>query len=176
MPMPSGKAVLDALRTQRVTHVCTVPDWIQIDLHRALMAGETPGIRLVTFCTEDEAITAAGGLLAGGARPVVVIQNQGLYAGLNALRAVGLDAEMPIVLLIGQFGREIANYTVDPADSTRRVVRILEPILSAIDVPSRRIDDADDLEAIDWAFRDAADRSAPTAVIFGSNLPLEASI
>lgn len=170
-PMPTGQEVLRKLKSNSVTHAVTVPDWIQIGLHQAIL--DDGQLELVPFCTEDEAITAAVGLYIGGKRAVVVVQNQGLYAGLNALRAIGLDAGMPIVLFIGQFGREIANFTPDPNRSGRRVVRILEPILDAVEVPHWRIESADDLDVIDVAFAEAERTSWPAAVIFGQNLPLQ---
>ncbi|MEO1222753.1 MAG: thiamine pyrophosphate-binding protein [Pseudomonadota bacterium] len=171
MAMPTGEAVLNKMKENNVTHAVTVPDWIQIGLHQALVAdGE---IEMVPFCTEDEAITAGVGLHIGGKRAVVVVQNQGLYAGLNALRAIGLDAGMPLVLFIGQFGREIAAFTPDPAKSARRVVRILEPVLDAVEVPHWRIESAEDLGGIDAAFDRAYRDSWPAAVIFGQNLPLQ---
>lgn len=169
--MPTGRDVLEKLKRNSVTHVTTVPDWIQIGLHHAIVADGQ--LDLISFCTEDEAITAAVGLHIGGKRPVVVIQNQGLYAGLNALRAIGLDAGMPVVLFIGQFGREIASYTPDPGKSSRRVVRILEPILDAVSVPYWRVDSVADMDVIDMAFAQADRTSWPAAVIFGQNLPLQ---
>lgn len=170
MQMPTGVAVADKLHANNVTHAVTVPDWIQIGLHRALEVDSN--IELVPVCTEDEAITASVGLHIGGKRAVVVIQNQGLYAGLNALRAIGLDAGMPLVLLIGQFGREIASFTPDPMQSSRRVVRILEPVLDAVQVPHWRIDSTEDLGVIDAAFDAAYRDNWPAAVIFGQNMPL----
>ena len=170
MMMPTGEAILSRMKQNQVTHVVTVPDWIQIGLHQAVVSDSE--IAVVPFCTEDEAITAGVGLHIGGKRAVVVIQNQGLYAGLNALRAIGLDAGMPLVLFVGQFGREIAGFTPDPMHSSRRVVRILEPVLDAIDVPHWRIDAEDEVGAIDAAFETAYDRMWPAAVIFGQNLPL----
>ncbi len=167
--MPTGQAVLQKMLQHSVTHVTTVPDWVQIGLHQEVLADDR--IRLLSFCTENEAITAAVGLHIGGKKPVVVLQNQGLYAGLNALRAIGLDAGMPMVLFIGQFGREIEDYTPDPAHSKRRVVRILEPILDAIEIPHWRIEDFDDLHVIDAAFEAASECSSPAAVIFGKNIP-----
>ncbi|QBX99787.1 thiamine pyrophosphate-binding protein [Rhodophyticola sp. CCM32] len=172
MAMPTGEAILARLKKNKVTHAVTVPDWIQIGLHQALSADGD--IDVVPFCTEDEAITAGAGLHIGGKRPVVIIQNQGLYAGLNALRAIGLDAGMPLVLFIGQFGREIAHFTPDPAQSARRVVRILEPVLDAVEVPHWRVEDRSDLGVIDAAFETAFRDGWPSAVIFGQNLPLEA--
>ncbi len=171
--MPSGASVRDKLKENGVSLAFTVPDWIQIGLYQAIESDPENAIRQVPVCTEDEAITAAVGAHVGGRRTAVIIQNQGLYAGVNALRAIGLDAQMPLVLLIGQFGREIANYTPNPADSGRRVVRILEPILDALEVPHWRIDRASDLSAIDAAFQTAHDNSKPAAIVFGSNLPLE---
>lgn len=108
-----------------------------------------------------------------GGAAAVVVQNQGLYAGLNALRAVGLDASLPIVLLIGQFGREIATYTADPSESNRRVVRILGPVLDAVEVPYACVEDAADMEKVSDMFRQADAKSSPTAIIFGQNLILE---
>lgn len=170
MTMPTGEAVLAKMKHNAVTHVVTVPDWIQIGLHQSVTADGS--IDMVPFCTEDEAITAGVGLHIGGKRAVAVIQNQGLYAGLNALRAIGLDAGMPLVLFIGQFGREIAGFTLNPTQSSRRVVRILEPILDAVEVPYWRIESADDLGVIDAAFEAAYTNMWPAAVIFGQNLPL----
>lgn len=171
--MPTGKMLRQALLEQGVTHAVTVPDWVQIGLHQAIANDPDKEITMVPVCTEDEAITVAGGLHIGGAKPVIVIQNQGLYAGINSLRAVGLDAGFPLVLFIGQFGREVANYAEEPASSSRRVVRLLEPILDTLEIKQWRVDGQEDLGAINLAFESAYRDETPTAVLFGRNIPLE---
>ena len=61
----------------------------------------------------------SGSLRIAGKKPVTVVQNQGLYACINTIRAVGLDASLLIVFLVGQFGREFANFGQDPSLAER---------------------------------------------------------
>lgn len=142
---PNGAEIVRELERCGVDYVVTVPDWVQIPLHRALEKQPAGGIRMLNCCTEDEAFTMAAGLHVGGKKAAVVIQNQGLYAGLNALRGVGLDAGTPIVMLIGQFGREVSNFDASPRTSSRRVVRILEPLLEMLEIPYWNIERTDQI-------------------------------
>lgn len=165
----SGTAIADALEASGVRFVVTVPDWVQLPLHRAL---ETRGdrIRTISCCTEHEAFMMAGGLHCGGQRSAIVIQNQGLYAGLNALRGIGLDAGTPLVMLIGQFGREAENRQGETTASSRRIVRMLDPLLELLDIPTWHIDRAADVARIGEAYQVAQDSSRPTAVVFDRNM------
>ena len=164
-----GSAMADALEAAGVTHAVTVPDWVQLPLHRAL-EGRADRIRLVTCCTEHEAFMIAAGLHCGGKRAVVIIQNQGLYAGLNALRGIGLDARTPIVMLIGQFGREPDNYKAPTSESSRLIVRLLDPLLELLAIPSWKVDELGDLRHVETAFAVAAEGSSPTAIVMERNL------
>lgn len=161
-------AILDVFGAKGITHVTTVPDFAQFSLHMRLEEGYLPGVRLVRCCTEDQAIECAAGLWIGGMRPVVIMQNQGFYASMNALRAVGIDARLPLVLMVGHWAREFANLGKDPRTSCRRVVAMVEPILDAMAVRYWRLESPADLvnvgAAIDYAF----EQSAPTAVLVGA--------
>jgi len=165
----SGAAVADALEAAGVTFVVTVPDWVQLPLHRAL-EDRKDRIRTINCCSEHEAFMMAGGLYCGGRRAAIVIQNQGLYAGLNALRGVGLDAGTPLVMLIGQFGREASNRGENTMASSRRVVRLLDPLLELLDIPTWRIDSQEDMPNIAKAYRLAEKEARPTAIVFDRNM------
>ena len=123
--------VLDALHSCDISHVITVPDYVQMSLHALLEQQER--IVNVSCAAEDQAVAVAAGMYIGGLRPLVMIQNQGLFAGLNALRALGLDAGLPILMMIGEYGREFANRGKATRDSSRRLVRTLEPILEVLE-------------------------------------------
>ncbi len=112
----------------------------------------------------------AGGLYCGGRRAAIVIQNQGLYAGLNALRGVGLDAGTPLVMLIGQFGREASNRGESTMASSRRVVRLVDPLLELLDIPTWRIDSQEDMPNIAKAYRLAEKEARSTAIVFDRNM------
>lgn len=164
-----GGAIADALERSGVRFVLTVPDWVQLPLHRALEARKDR-IRTISCCTEHEAFMMAGGLHCGGEKSAVVIQNQGLYAGLNALRGIGLDAGTPLVMLIGQFGREAENRGAGTIHSGRRIVRMLDPLLDLLDIPTWRIDRGQDVSNIATAYRVAEEKSRPVAVVFERNM------
>ena len=165
---PTGEAVLRELEKNGVRFVVTVPDWVQMPLHRALE--QQRKIRTLSCCTEHEAFMIAGGLHIGGSRSAIVVQQQGIYAGLNALRGIGLDTGIPLVILMGQFGRETENFGESPRKSKRRIVRMLEPLLETLEIPFWKIERADQVGRISEAYADAAMRSAPAAVIFDRNL------
>jgi sulfopyruvate decarboxylase TPP-binding subunit len=163
----SASAAVAVLQQNKVDHVVTVPDWVQLALHDRLDAG-IPGIRVIPCANENQAVTVAAGLTIGGKRPIVMIQNQGLYNCINSLRAVCLDAKVPMVLLVGQFGREYANMGRPSTESRRTMVRMMEPLLASINVPFHCLDTQADLPRIDDAYVQAErDRTAVVLLVSG---------
>lgn len=162
----SASAVIEQLKQCGIEYIVTVPDMLQIALHSEIDKGEC-GIRQVNCTTEDQAIEVASGLWAGGSKAAIIVQNQGFYAGLNSLRALGLDSKIPMMFLIGQFGREWSNLGGDPRESKRRMVYMLEPLLELLDVPFWRVEKPEDAQNIGLAWREANYRSGPTALIIG---------
>ncbi len=150
----SASAAVAALTRNKVDHVVTVPDWVQLALHARLDEG-IPGIRRINCANENQCVTVAAGLTIGGKRPVVMMQNQGLYNCVNTLRAVCLDAHVPMVFLVGQFGREFSNFARPATESRRTMVRIMEPMLASIGVPFHCLDSEADLVHMDQAYAQA---------------------
>ncbi|SCU86376.1 Thiamine pyrophosphate enzyme, N-terminal TPP-binding domain-containing protein [Cupriavidus necator] len=162
----SASAMIAALRDASVTHFVTVPDFVQLALHQAVERGEG-GMSIVRACNEDQAVCTAAGLTIAGARPLIVVQNQGFYACVNSVRAVALDARVPSVFLIGQFGREHDNYGQPATSSRRRVVSLLDPVLDTLGVPFWSLERESDLEAVDAAFQAARAAGGPAALVIG---------
>ena len=166
---PSASAVLAQLREAGVTHVVTVPDWVQFALHERL-ADPSVGVRSVFAASEDQALTVATGLHVGGARPVVLVQNQGFYKCINTLRATCLDAGAPLVFLVGQFGREAENIGQPMTESRRSMVRLLEPVVDALGLRRWTVDDEADVPRIAEAFAHAKSAETAAVVIIGRHL------
>ena len=131
-----AQLMLDEILACGISHVLTVPDTHQKTLLALLAQREQP--RLLTVCTEDEAIGINLGLYAGGQRPMLLIQNNGLYACLNALKALSLDARVPLLMLIGEFARDIS---LPSSENRLRAVRMLAPTLDTWDVPYYRLEE-----------------------------------
>lgn len=167
VPQLGGRAAVSALRRNGVGHVVTVPDWVQLSMHAQLAQG-TDGIRLLNVCSENQCVTIGAGLALGGGRPMLVMQNQGLYNCINTLRAVCMDAHVPLVFMVGQFGREYANLGRDPRESRRTMVRILEPLLETLGLPFWRVDSEDDLARMDDAYATAHARRTAALLLVGT--------
>lgn len=161
--------ILEQIRSCGFSHVVTVPDYVQMSVHRRLAEGALPNVRVVQCSTEDEVVTVAAGLHIGGCSPLAIMQNQGLYACCNALRAIGLDAGLPLLMLIGQFAREFSNLGKAPRLSERRLVRNTERLLDALDVPFLRMESPADIEVITAGYELSQERQWPVAVLVGAH-------
>lgn len=166
--IPASSAVA-ALRRNQVDHVVTVPDWVQLSLHDRLNKG-VEGIKVINCCNENQVVTVAAGLTIGGKRPLVMMQNQGLYNCFNSLRAVCLDAHIPMVFMVGQFGREFENLGKPSTLSGRTMVNVAEPFLKAIGVPYHCLDNEADMARLDSAYEQA--ERERTAVVLLVSAPM----
>ena len=92
-----------------------VPDTHQKTLLASLT--QDANLQMLTFSTEDEAICVNAGLWIGGAEPLVIIQNVGLFAAMNALRGVAMDMKVPTCMIVGQFGRDVSKPVEENAPS-----------------------------------------------------------
>lgn len=161
------RRVADVLISRGISHIATVPDYVMLSVYRELEARDDAPT-FVWTATEDEAVTICAGLHVGGARPMVMMQNQGLYASVNAVRAVGLDAGLPLFMLIGQFGREYSNLGEPSTASGRPVVRTCERVLEALDIPFVVCDRSESVHEIGQAHDLAYERSGPSAALVGN--------
>ncbi len=158
-----AQALLDAIRSVGVTHVLTVPDTHQRTLLALLAETDTP--KLITVCTEDEAIAINAGLYIGGARPMLLIQNNGFYACLNTIKAIPLDAGVPTFMLIGEHGRDLTRPSRENAELS---VRMLEPTLEIWGVPYYRLEGPEDLGNFERAWRQSQEQGGPVALLVGA--------
>ena len=121
--MFSGQQIATLLGSLGVSHVVTVPDSTIGRWERDI---ESSGIRLVRVCREGEAWSIAGGLMLGGASPLVLIQCTGLFESGDALRNTIHEWKLPIYSIIGY--RSYLNQDKLPGDTC---LTFTEPVLAA---------------------------------------------
>lgn len=159
----AATAIVGELRRLAVTHVVNVPDTHQ----RTLLAelARQSEIRLLTACTEDEAIAINAGLWIGGQRPIVSIQHVGLLAAMNNLKGIAMDARIPTCMLVGYFGRDVTR----PArNNASRAVRLIEPTLETWGVTYFPLEGPHDLHVIETAYQHSLERFEPSVVLIGA--------
>ena len=74
--LPASK-VVQSLKAQGVTHVIALPDSETRHMYDALV--REPSIAMIPIAREGEAICIAAGLWIAGKKPIVMIQNAGLF-------------------------------------------------------------------------------------------------
>jgi sulfopyruvate decarboxylase TPP-binding subunit len=154
--------VVDAIEALGTTHVVTVPDTHQRTVMAALDDSRTPMVRAAT---EDDVFAICAGLWMAGAIPVALIQQLGLFASVNALRAFTHDQGVPLAVLAGLYGR---NVDADLSDGQSSAVRLCIPLLDALEIRWTMIERTDDAPAIAPALSAAFVESCTSVVLLGA--------
>ncbi len=107
--------VIAALTTLGVTHVVWLPDSALGPWESALE--QASSLRLIRVAREGEAWAIAAGLHLGGQRPLVMIQNTGLFESGDALRNVLFDLGLPLWAVVGYRMRWLPVRPIRPGGS-----------------------------------------------------------
>ncbi len=151
--------VLETFKAMGVTHIVWLPDSETGFLYEAVTADGS--IKLVPVCREGEALAIAAGLWVGGANPLVLIQNTGLFESGDSIRGLGLDVGLPVVMVIGYRGWLGGQPMTDSAGV------YTEPILRAWGINYYLVETEQDLPKILAAQAEALKTSRPVAVLVG---------
>ena len=153
-------AIIEELKKNNFTHVVWLPD-SETNFMYQLLTNE-PTLDLVPVCREGETMAIAAGLWVGGMKPVVLIQNTGIFESGDSIRGLGLDINQPLVMLVGYRGWSRHGITTDSA------VRFIEHILHAWGISYYLIETDDDAGRITSALEEAERTNKPVAVLVGT--------
>ena len=153
-------SVIEELKKKNISHVVWLPD-SETNFMYQLLTNE-PTLDLVPVCREGETMAIAAGLWVGGKRPVVLIQNTGIFESGDSIRGLGLDINMPLVMLVGYRGWTRHGITGDSA------ARFIEHILHAWGINYYLIEGDEDADRISHAIDEAERTNRPVAVLVGT--------
>ena len=163
VPNPSGAAIIAAIKSAGVREIVALPDIVTSDGLLWPISRDSD-FRLTRICKEDEGVSICGAMSYNGTRAVLMMQQTGLMDSLNAIRAVGVDYELPIVMLVGLQGKEPH---VHPEYSASYGVRIIRPVLDAMMLSHSLIEEPDDVEHISHSISEAYAESRPHVFLIG---------
>ena len=153
-------AIIEELKKNNFTHVVWLPDSETNFMYQLLTSD--PDIDLVPVCREGETMAIAAGLWVGGKKPVVLIQNTGIFESGDSIRGLGLDINQPLVMLVGYRGWSRHGLTTDSA------ARYIEHILHAWGINYFLIETDEDADRISLATEEAERTQKPVVVLVGS--------
>jgi len=159
----SGSKIIAAVKDSGVEFVLSVPDIVtSAGLLRPI--ANDPKFRLVRVCKEDECIGIASGRSYCDKRALILIQYTGFLDSLNAIRAVAVEYQQPICMMVGLLGHEPERL---PQESGRYGVRILQPIRDAMGIEHLLVREDADVAKIKPAIDKAYAQSKPVAILVG---------
>ena len=155
-----AKGVVGQLKQAGVTHVVWLPDTESKFMYDAIAA--EPTITLVPICREGEGPAIAAGLVVGGKKPVVLIQNTGFFESGDSIRGLWIDLQLPILAIVGYRGWEGGGPSEDSAAT------YLEPIIKAWGVPYEIVQTDDEVaRVVPKMYAKAQQTPGPVAVLIG---------
>ncbi|MFC1984286.1 thiamine pyrophosphate-binding protein [Chloroflexota bacterium] len=155
-----AKGVVDELKKCNITHIVWLPDSEARFMYEALSSQHE--ITLVQVCREGEAIAVAAGLILGGKKPVVLIQNTGFYESGDSVRGLALDLQLPLLLLIGYRGWR------HDAPITDSAAIFLEPNLDSWGIKHYLVETDEDVGKISTGYQETQEANKPVAIMIGS--------
>ena len=163
MRYPSGAAIIAAVKLAGVREIVALPDIVTSD---GLLwpISRDADFRLTRVCKEDEGVSICAAMSFNGTRAVMMMQQTGLMDSLNVIRAVGVDYQNPVVMLVGLQGKEPDKL---PEASGAYGVRIIQPVLDAMELSYSLLETAGDEEHITEAIEQAYAGSHPHIVLIG---------
>ena len=159
-PRLTPRPILDQLTKNGVTHVVWLPDSETNFMYEQMSAD--PSLQLVPVCREGESMAIAAGLWVGGKKPVVLIQNTGMFESGDSIRGLALDINFPLVMMVGYRGWTRHGVTPDSA------ARYTEPTLHAWGINHYLVETDDDVDRISAAFEEADRTQRPVACLMGA--------
>jgi sulfopyruvate decarboxylase TPP-binding subunit len=153
-------AIIAELKKNDVTHVVWLPDSETNFMYEMLINDTT--LDLVPVCREGETMAIAAGLWVGGKKPVVLIQNTGIFESGDSIRGLGLDINQPLVMLVGYRGWARHGLTAESA------ARFIARILHAWGISYYLVEADEDADRISIALEEAERTQKPVAVLMGS--------
>ena len=141
---PWGSEIIDAIKQAGVKFVISVPD-IVTSTGLLWPLSRDADLQLIRVCKEDEGVSICGAMSYNDTRALLLMQQTGLMDSLNAIRAIGVDYQLPICMMVGLQGKEPE---LPPSRSASFGVRIVGPVLDAMQIRYRLIESPPDVAGI----------------------------
>jgi sulfopyruvate decarboxylase subunit alpha len=149
----AGVSIINGFKSAGVKTIVAVPDIVTCD-HMLWPISRDEELQLVMVCKEDEGVSVCAGMSYADHRAILLMQHTGFLDSVNAIRAMGMDYQLPIVMAVGLQGMEADKL---PSESKHNGILILEPILQAMNISySLLLQDSDAAgisESIDQAYK-----------------------
>ena len=161
------KAELDRLG---VRHLVSVANGESAPVY--YLCRDDPEYTVIDACREGEAVGIASGIYLGGKRALLSMENFGIFECLDSLRALPIDMDIPLLMLVGYTARPKEGYIEalearlgNAATQAALAGRWTEPFLDLADIPHFLLETPDDARMVAEAAALSDERRGPVALL-----------
>ncbi len=152
-----GAEIISAVKRCGIATVVALPDIVTSE-HVLWPISRDPTLRLIRVCKEDEGVSICAGLAVTGVHALLLMQHTGLLDSLNAIRAIAVEYQFGLCMIVGLQGLEPDRA---PPQSENYGVRIVEPLLDVMQIGHARLTHRGDEAHIAPAFERARSGKRP---------------
>ncbi len=163
MALLKADRIVEEIKRAGVRFIVALPDRSTSE-HLLKPMLEDSELRVIQVCKEDEGVSICSGLYAAGQRALLLMQHTGLLDSINALRGIAVEGKNPVCMMVGLLNKEPG---VAPSQSNRYGLRIVEPVLDAMQIEHHLIEESGETAKIAPAIEQAYQRSLPVVLLIG---------
>ena len=152
-----GASIVAAIKAAGADIVVALPDIVTCETVLWPIERD-PELQLVQVCKEDEGVSICAALSYCERRAVLLIQHTGFLDSINAIRAIAAEYRLPVIMIVGLQGHEPGQ---TPNRSDKLGLRILQPIIEAMEIEYTILDLETDAHAIAGTIDRSYASSAP---------------
>jgi sulfopyruvate decarboxylase TPP-binding subunit len=145
MDQQAVQIIIEAFKEENIDLVVTLPESSSYILTEA--ASQDPFFNSVTVAGEGNGIAFCAGAALGGRKCVFVTGVAGLLVGAWALAQVGMVYGIPL-LIIASYRGDFGDRSGTPGSQLLMFKQVAEPLLMALKIPYRIVDEKRQLKRI----------------------------
>ena len=160
-----GSSIIHAIKSAKIRTVVALPDIVTCESVLWPISKDNQ-LRLVQVCKEDEGVAICAALSYCEHRSVLLIQHTGFLYSMNAIRAVAVEYQLPVVMLVGLQGMEPNKLL---SESAQIGIRALEPICAALELNYVVLSSESEVGIVESRIEQAYEHSSPVAIFVASS-------
>lgn len=162
-----GSSIIKVFEDAGVQSVVALPDIVTCETVLWPISSHS-SFMFIPVCKEDEGVSICASLSYCQHRAVLLMQHTGFLDSINAIRAIAVDYQLPIVMMVGLQGIEP---DIKFTESKNTGIRSLVPICDALTLKHAEIKMESDALLVKDLINQAYESSSP-CVIFISRPPV----
>ena len=155
--LANGQTIIHALKGAEVRVVVALPDIVTCETLLWPISADADFLH-IPVCKEDEGVSICAALSYCSKRSVLLIQHTGFLDSINAIRAIAVEYQLPVVMMVGLQGMEPETHM---HHSQQIGIRSLPQICTALNLSFEVLSENSNMDTVVERIADCYANSSP---------------